>query len=1404
MTTPPKYAIMVIPINEKAEILADNAVMFYERSTPFTIRNQLNQESYIWEKVNATDQVNAEANAEAAAAFILVTRLRDIDIKYKDMNMMQYMVVKSVKFENQSITISKHPEYTLNWEYTLDPMRLITPTVNGEIFIEAAAKEAIIPKTNVPLPGIQRELTQPELVATFQKYIYFLFRQPFMFKFNALTIDNIHVIMENTFTIKNAAYKIDSFLIPLIQFSYIKINFEQNELHDHLSGDIKMVDRYNRIIETDTNTYNNIFGTTDMNDTYIHILHFIDLVNHILEKVFKLSENAGRPPRFDIFFSNVVDVIFARTKDIPKIYNLVKNTLDTIVLAHVNIPLKAYINILIANQYSNDVITYLKINNTEPGLSREDILKYYNKRYNIKLNQVRIPEIGWDLHINKNTKINYISTSMLLETVGPLQIPFYKIMDDNTVAISQELIDYSKLNVNSHVKTNITSRVNPNVIPEITNVIYQNKYFFGNYNRVFPLTDVPKPNEQTSNQMIEIIEQICRKNRPVFLLGYGASGSGKTASLIHLKARNGEAAEDGIIVHLCKRIAETGINNKSPTRIVVNIKEFYSEDSMQTLDKTRDPIVFTIRNGVFVANTSTPSTITYNHPESVEISSGIKGKTYSMANHTLGEVLKELVDVDRLVRATTNNPQSSRSHVLIFIHFYSGDESVANTYLNSLVVGDLAGKENEFKCADINTIISFLNKQIVNRGADNDGKPFYSVYADIDPQGKDEAHNSYRKADLKPVYKFTAPYYSGHLVKNENTHPHINYITKLGLCYRNLLLPADTKSKCLASAIINVELKDNEVYAKMLELSGRKLPVPHAVKNKLIDYVHDRFRYTNPTYSGNYSTDILTWFMKEYVFDNGEPDDSIVNFTQRLLDTIKYMKTMYNNNADTKKKWVLFPNAPKAKHIEPALTELPLKLNPKYLHDKDYYNLIFSPTGTKEAEKNYKYIEYVNVITNIITSLKDPANSTIFANTAEHRSAIIIEIMRYIQTLTGKPSSKNIPLSKTYTFVILDKVDDYYIPVIKKFNVEDLARTFFIGNRTALYSYYKVRYAPPGYDDNDDDDKINPVYIKLFADIINAVNNPKSTIFYEYVGLFDQIGNIITETIERIDYGAKICAERLAEGQFINTSLDTMRTTIKDILMKKHEQRGTLYFSPNFIDECLVSYCPSGVNCFKTSVSRNSVNRRSFNLIETVGKGIISAKYRKEASNVTIMGELNRIYKNLVLCVFGVFNVSRLADNPPSVPYIDINNLKRLFYDSGDKYAADDMFRESYPVHVLLIDLKNLLEALKLTQSTFYKLLTEILTKFKGIHDVVAAALVESKTTDMTKIYNKIKQLIAEIDMHNAASSIGTLETLNTISMLDVNTLCNKHFADDSKIDTSNRNLYFTADNSQINDLYKW
>merc|ERR1712070_597709 len=55
---------------------------------------------------------------------------------------------------------------------------------------------------------------------------------------------------------------------------------------------------------------------------------------------------------------------------------------------------------------------------------------------------------------------------------------------------------------------------------------------------------------------------------------------------------------------------------------------------------------------------------------------------------TLSQILKTLVDSKRNIDATSNNPQSSRSHVISTIYF--PDKKC------SLFIGDFAGVENEF------------------------------------------------------------------------------------------------------------------------------------------------------------------------------------------------------------------------------------------------------------------------------------------------------------------------------------------------------------------------------------------------------------------------------------------------------------------------------------------------------------------------------------------------------------------------------------------------------------------------------------------------------------------------------------------------------------------------------------
>ena len=131
-------------------------------------------------------------------------------------------------------------------------------------------------------------------------------------------------------------------------------------------------------------------------------------------------------------------------------------------------------------------------------------------------------------------------------------------------------------------------------------------------------------------------------------------------------------------------------------------------------------------------------------------------------------------------------------------------------------------------------------------------------------------------------------------------------------------------------------------------------------------------------------------------------------------------------------------------------------------------------------------------------------------------------------------------------------------------------------------------------------------------------------------------------------------------------------------------------------------------------------------------------------------------YKDVVLCIFGVFNISRLADNPPKVPYIDINNLKRLFYNDNES-IQNIAPRELQKVKELLKKLP------MITLDDIGKNIEEYFQARKNSKPTVA------------DLRNKLEQIIKKIDLHNASSSIGTLETVNTIAMLgNVDTICDK------------------------------
>ena len=73
----------------------------------------------------------------------------------------------------------------------------------------------------------------------------------------------------------------------------------------------------------------------------------------------------------------------------------------------------------------------------------------------------------------------------------------------------------------------------------------------------------------------------------------------------------------------------------------------------------------------------------------------------------IGKFLTFIIDIDRLIRGTTNNPNSSRSHVLLFMQLEL--KKSKETIKPYLILGDFAGVENKFNCTDPNVINKFSN-----------------------------------------------------------------------------------------------------------------------------------------------------------------------------------------------------------------------------------------------------------------------------------------------------------------------------------------------------------------------------------------------------------------------------------------------------------------------------------------------------------------------------------------------------------------------------------------------------------------------------------------------------------------------------------------------------------------------
>ena len=283
-------------------------------------------------------------------------------------------------------------------------------------------------------------------------------------------------------------------------------------------------------------------------------------------------------------------------------------------------------------------------------------------------------------------------------------------------------------------------------------------------------------------------------------------------------------------------------------------------------------------------------------------------------------------------------------------------------------------------------------------------------------------------------------------------------------------------------------------------------------------------------------------------------------------------------------------------------------------------------------------------------------------------------------------------------------------------------------------------------------------YYAMRDNFLQAMSEGKVVNFLRSTtNIANNIKKMLEYTKKKLDYGLKICSHRLTEGVYINKSLEDIRDTIRQMLIVKSE--NIVFNSPNYIDICLDTYCPTHKNCFEMKTTDN------LTILSEIFKSIFNYLYPN--GDDSEKKAIETFYKNILVSVFCFLNISIDSNDPPPVPYIDINRLKMNWY-SGNDILKD-----------LIITYDLITTAPPNGFSDKIVMPVNILGSIKGILDSYAGASVPLslkidtyKKSDST-IPENIEKFIEIIDNNNAASAIGTLEFIDRISKFNsINNIC--------------------------------
>ena len=1078
-------------------------------------------------------------------------------------------------------------------------------------------------------------------------------------------------------------------------------------------------------------------------------------------------------------------------------------------------------NKLITINASKNIITYLKLRNDN---NNQNI---YNDRFKIKLNNA-----------DKSMLVRYMNDNF----------PFYHA---NSRPLSNLPENFKVDGLNLKIDD------------------YNYNYLFGKFTGIFKPDD---NNAAIADEMGVIIKKITGVFNeethaytvppvPVFMLGYGASGAGKTSSLIYYNKGKEQDDKDGILVHLCKKLSVNYKNIQicsrefyhlkpderldTPTVVrVPPVKEGsdnyinfqYSEEKgfvleqdyvhenyhqyralkKRTGNKTKEYVAICTDEGYkyyeYSESEDHHNNVEIKFPEGiipdepVDFIALIRMHIFKEGT-SLGAVAIHLIDTDRFVKATTNNPNSSRSHTLIFVKLVPAKDS--GRLPGNIIIGDFAGVENKFACKDKDN--STIRKFLDVKRDDKSGNLYYSTEKlgqNLDPIG------NIRGGGGPECDEFDGSRYSSYLFEN----------------------PVVRKE--WSPDIVNY-YAENEEFGDRIEF----VPKNKEILKSAISIILEWFKNfaTKPNGSADFMDDLKT------VLELQGHDDTNSDLRSQQIKEIDKAKLEWKQGvatAESRKselnKSLLKLNSDKTE-LEKKDKQIEILLS-KFIN-KDYVD-------SDENKKNSSLIsENITKINDFFKSVKEVYRALYESSSGEYGKLFQWLEEKDINSTPCPPTNKNLfkyqrtgvamctafkNAYKTY-LISLNKIkSDLFLEGI---DTTDLESKKGVPNifKSDLLNGSKLP------DKNPFNEKISIILTSKkvsnsseIQKITESINNTKKTIYeinngvepdwntqikdlvtntrkkfgttiqpdsdkdkwfgdkLQYAeGLYDIITKIVTEKKCRESNADVICENRTEEGKFINDSLSKVRDVISKVLYEKN--KTAINISPDFIDQCLDKYGSASEGRFNfekpkdTKLKADKTGSVIFDEIYNVlnqGDGEERKKYNT----------VQELYKEIIVSVFCVFNISRGANNPPPVPYMDINDLKRIFF-SGINRTNYAEFQRLGNIIIKMIsedskpdgfkdkvgDLMNTIQ--ELTGNLSLNIKSDLITIFGEFLYILSFDYDRLNLQYTSGLWYKerINRFIDMVDNSNAVSAIGTLEFVDAIAKYNaVRTVCNGEITDEN------------------------